>query len=325
MELRHLRYFVAVAEELHFSRAAARLHIAQPPLSQQIRHLERELGVALFSRTRRRVELTAAGRAFLEESRRVLGQAERAARIAQRVGGGEVGQLAIGFVPSADLDLLPRVLGAWHARFPDVELDLQTLLPAAQLEALLGGSIQVGMVRLPAAAPGLVVELIESEPLVAVLPARHRLARRAEVELAELAGDTILTFPRHVAPGYYDVLISACRGAGFTPRVFHPGSMQTNLALVSAGLGVSLLPASIQNLRRAGVVYRPLAAPVPVVELAVVWRRDERSPVVPAFLDVVRAVARRGRAAGLPTPRAKRATSAAVPRRRGGGPQEENS
>ena len=188
MELRHLRYFVAVAEELHFSRAAARLHIAQPPLSQQIRHLERELGVALFNRTRRHVELTAAGRAFLDESRRVLLQAERAARIAQRAGRGEIGQLAVAFVPSADLDLLPRVLRAWSARFPDVELDLQALLPVAQLEALAGGRIQVGLVRLPVTAGSeVIVECIESEPLVAALPLRHRLAKRARVRVADLA------------------------------------------------------------------------------------------------------------------------------------------
>jgi DNA-binding transcriptional LysR family regulator len=245
----------------------------------------------------------------------MLEQVERAARIAQRVGGGEVGQLAIGFVPSADLDLLPRVLGAWSARFPDVELDLQTMLPAAQVDALLGGAIQVGFVRMPVAARGLVVEPIESEPLLAAVPARHRLARRAEVDLADLAGDAILLFPRHVAPGYYDVIISACRAAGFTPRVIHPGSMQTNLALVSAGLGVSLLPASIRNLRRIGVVYRPLTAPVPVVDMAVVWRRDERSPVVPAFLDVVRATVRRdirpATSDGVPTGRPNRARPAA--------------
>jgi DNA-binding transcriptional LysR family regulator len=293
MELRHLRYFVAVAEELHFSRAAARLHIAQPPLSQQIRHLEHELGVTLFFRTRRRVELTDAGRAFLEESRRLLAQAERAARIARRAGGGEVGQLSIAFVPSADLDLLPRVLRVWHARFPDVELELQTLLPAAQLEGIAGGRVHVGLLRLPVAVGrDLVVEPLQSEPLVAALPLRHRLARRSRVRLADLAGETILLFQRHVAPGYYDLLTSACLAAGFTPRVFHPGSLQTNLALISAGLGVSLLPASIRNLRRAGVVYRPLAPPVPEVSLAIAYRRDERSAVVPAFVEVVQAVAR---------------------------------
>jgi DNA-binding transcriptional LysR family regulator len=297
MELRHLRYFVAVAEELHFSRAAARLHIAQPPLSQQIRGLERDLGVALFSRTRRRVDLTPAGRALLEEARRILAQADRAARIARRAGAGAIGQLALAFVPSADLDLLPRVLRLWRGRFPDVELDLQVLLPVAQMEALAAGRIQVGLLRLPVVADrAVVVEPIQSEPLVAVLPRRHRLARRPRVRLADLAGDTIMMFPRHVAPGYYDVMISAFRDAGFTPSVFHPGTMQTNLALVSAGLGASLLPSSIRNLRRAGVVYRPLMPPVPRVELAVAYRRDERSAVLPAFLELVRIVAS-GRAA----------------------------
>ena len=297
MELRHLRYFVAVAEELHFSRAAARLHIAQPPLSQQIRRLEGDLGVALFSRTRRRVELTPAGRALLEEARRVLAQADRAARIARRAGTGAIGQLALAFVPSADLDLLPRVLRLWRGRFPDVELDLQVLLPVAQMEALAAGRIQVGLLRLPVAADrAVVVEPIQNEPLVAVLPRRHRLARRSRVRLADLAGETIMMFPRHVAPGYYDVMISAFRDAGFTPSVFHPGTMQTNLALVSAGLGASLLPSSIRNLRRAGVVYRPLMPPVPRVELAVAYRRDERSAVLPAFLELVRVVAS-GRAA----------------------------
>jgi DNA-binding transcriptional LysR family regulator len=155
----------------------------------------------------------------------------------------------------------------------------------------------VGLLRLPVVADrAVVVEPIQSEPLVAVLPRRHRLARRPRVRLADLAGDTIMMFPRHVAPGYYDVMISAFRDAGFTPSVFHPGTMQTNLALVSAGLGASLLPSSIRNLRRAGVVYRPLMPPVPRVELAVAYRRDERSAVLPAFLELVRIVAS-GRAA----------------------------
>ncbi|HEV7731995.1 MAG TPA: LysR substrate-binding domain-containing protein [Candidatus Binatia bacterium] len=293
MELRHLRYFVAVAEELHFSRAAARLHIAQPPLSQQIRHLEHELEVALFTRTRRRVELTAAGRAFLDEARSVLEQADRAARIARRVGGGQIGHLSIGFVPSADLDLLPRVLRVWQRRYPDVELELQVLFAAAQIDALLAGRIQVGLVRLPLTPQrGLVVERVQSEPLVVALPRRHRLARRRAIRLPDLAGDTLLLFPRHVAPGYYDVLMGAFEGAGLTPRVFHPGTLQTNLALISAGIGITLLPASIRNLRRAGVVYRPLAAAAPTVELAVVYREDERSPTVPAFVDLVRSAAR---------------------------------
>jgi len=297
MELRHLRYFVAVAEELHFGRAAARLRIAQPPLSQQIRQLEHELGATLFTRTNRRVELTPAGRAFLDEAQRVLAQAEQAVRTAQRASRGEIGRLAIGFTPSADLDLLPRVLKAWTARFPYVEIELHTLLPTAQVEALRDERIQIGFLRLPVDASGLVVEPIAREPLLVALPRAHRQARATRVRLADLAGDTMILFPSHVAPEYHDVLLGACRRAGFTPKVLHPGSMQTNLGLVSAGLGVALLPASIRNLRRRGVVYRPLAPPVPEVEMAISYRRDERSAVLAAFLDVLREVVGRRRAA----------------------------
>jgi DNA-binding transcriptional LysR family regulator len=163
------------------------------------------------------------------------------------------------------------------------------------VEALRDGRIQVGFVRLPMDETGLVVEPILREPLIAVLPEGHRLARRARVRLVDLRSDRMILFPRHSAPGYYDVFISACRRAGYAPRILHPGSMQTNLGLVSAGLGVTPMPASIRNLRRAGVVYRPLAPPVPHVEMAVAYRRDERSAVLPAFLRVVHDVAPRAK------------------------------
>ena len=304
MELRHLRYFLAVAEELHFGRAAARVRIAQPPLSQQVRQLEQELGVALFNRTKRRVELTPAGRAFLDHARAILAETERAKRVAQRAGRGEIGRLAIGYASSADLDILPRVLRIWRERFPDVELELHALLTGAQVDALRRGRIQVGFVRLPTEETNLVVESIQRELLVVALPEGHRLARRAQVRLAELADDTMILFPRHTAPEYYDVFIGACRGAGFTPQLLHPGSMQTNLGLVSAGLGVSLMPASIRNLRRAGVVYRPLAPPVPEVEMGMAYRRDEPSAVLPAFLETVRDVVGRQRGAARASSRA---------------------
>jgi len=307
MELRHLRYFLAVAEELHFGRAATRVRIAQPPLSQQIRHLEQELGVALFNRTKRRVELTPAGRALLEHARQILAESERAKRVAQRAGRGEIGRLAIGFVSSADLDILPRVLRVWRERFPDVEVELHALLTAAQVDALRRERIDLGFIRLPTDETSLVVQSIQHEPLVAALPEGHRLARCARVRLADLASDTMLLFPRHTAPGYYDVFISACRRAGFTPRMLHPGSMQTNLALVSAGLGVSLMPASIRNLRRIGVVYRPLAPPVPHVEMAMAYRREDPSPILAAFLETVRGalgLERRRSRSSSPRPRA---------------------
>lgn len=314
MELRHLRYFLAVAEELHFGRAAARVRIAQPPLSQQVRQLEQELGVALFNRTKRRVELTPAGGAFLAHARQILAETERAKRVAQRAGRGEVGRLAIGFASSADLDVLPRVLRVWHERFPDVEVELNALLTGAQVDALHRGRIQVGFVRLPTEETNLVVESIQREPLVAALPDGHRLARRARVRLAELASETMILFPRHTAPGYYDVFIGACRRAGFTPRLLHPGSMQTNLGLVSAGLGVSLMPASIRNLRRAGVVYRPLAPPVPQVEMGMAYRCDESSAVLPAFLETVRDVVgrERGRSTSASAARSVGASSPAT-------------
>jgi DNA-binding transcriptional LysR family regulator len=305
MELRHLRYFIAVAEELHFGRAALRLGIAQPPLSQQIQRLEQELGVSLFTRSTRRVELTPAGRVFLVEVGRVFAQSERAIRAAQRASRGEVGHLAIGFVPSADLDILPRVLGLWRPRFPHVEVEVHTLLPGQQIEALHQGHIDVGFLRLPVDDDGLVIESIHREPLVAALPERHPLARRARVRIADLKADSMILFPRRIAPGYHDLLVGVCRRAGFTPRVAHETeSIQTNIGLVAAGLGVSLLPAAIRNLQRAGVAYRPLAPPVPHVEMAVAYARDDRSPTLRGFLHVVReSGVGGGRRAAAPLPR----------------------
>jgi DNA-binding transcriptional LysR family regulator len=292
MELRHLRYFVAVADELHFSRAAERLHIAQPALSQQIRQLEDELGVALFSRTKRHVELTPAGHTFLTGAQQVLAHAERAVDTAQRAGRGEIGRLVIGFVPSADLDILPRTLRVWRARFPHVDVELHTLLPSQQVKALRDGRIQVGLVRLPVEDSGLVVESIQREPLVAVLPEGHPSARRTRVRLAELQSDPMILFPRRIAPDYHDLFLEVCRRAGFVPSIAHETeSIQTNLGLVAAGLGVTLMPASIRSLRRAGVVYRPLVPPVPHVEMAVAYERNHRSAILPTFLGVLRQVA----------------------------------
>jgi len=296
MELRHLRYFVALAEELHFGRAAARLDMAQPPLSQQIRALESELGVALFTRTTRRVEITSAGRSFLAEARRVLAQAERAVRTAKRAARGEIGHLTIGFVPSADLDILPRVLSVLRTRFPRVEVELHALLPGQQVEALRRRRIQLGFVRLPVDAGGLIVESVQREPLVAALPEHHPLARRPRVRVSDLRKDPLILFPRRIAPDYHDLLVGVCRQAGFTPLVSHETeSMQTNIGLIAAGLGVSLLPHSIRNLRRRGVVYRPLAPPVPYVEMALAYARDDGSTLLRSVLQITRESARRTR------------------------------
>jgi DNA-binding transcriptional LysR family regulator len=295
MELRHLRYFAAVAEELHFGRAARRLHIAAPPLSQQIRNLEAELGVQLLARTKRRVRLTDVGRLFLEEARSTLAQADRAVRIVRRAGNGEIGQLAIGFVPAADLRVLPTVLPRFAKRFPDVQLILHLMNGALQVEALRGNRLHVGLLRLPVDDESLVVESILREPFVIALPERHRLTSYRRVPIRALTREPYIFFPRPLAPPLYDLIVSVCRQAGVILNVTHESdNMQTILSLIAAGLGVSLQPASIQHIQRKGVVYRPLRSPLLHAELGVAYKRDSDSAVLRAFLEVLREAASEG-------------------------------
>jgi len=285
VELRQLRYFVAVAEELHFGRAAERVGIAQPPLSQQIQRLEAELGVQLFTRNRRRVALTEPGRAFLDEARATIRQAERAMETVQRAARGEVGQLGIGFVGSATFGVMPPILRRFRQRYPDVELTLYELSTAQQVEALGERRIEIGFVRPPVVATDLAIEIIASEPVVAVLPADHRLADADTLRLSELAGEPFVFFPSSFGPGLHARIVGACQQVGFTPRVVQEAiALPTIVSLVSVGIGVSLLPASIRNLGWDSVRYLPLAGDPPHVELAIAWRDDEASPVVQAFV-----------------------------------------
>jgi DNA-binding transcriptional LysR family regulator len=291
VELRQLRYFVAVAEELHFGRAAARVGIAQPPLSQQIQRLERELGVLLFTRTNRRVALTPAGRIFLDEARNTLAQAERAVDLVQRAGRGEAGKLAVGFVGSACYGLLPRVLRAFRAGYPGVELALHELSSARQAVALREGRIDVGFVRPTLNEPALRFETILREPLMAVLPEAHPLARLERVPLESLAGEGFVIFPRQLGPGLFARIVAACGRAGFAPEIVQEAVEQTTIvSLVAVGMGVSLLPASIEYLRWPGVACRPLTEGTPDIEMALAWRGGDTSPVLGCFLEVVRGV-----------------------------------
>jgi DNA-binding transcriptional LysR family regulator len=286
MELRHLRYFVAVAEELHFRRAADRLHMSQPPLSQQIRALEDELGVQLLERTQRRVTLTAAGAAFYERAREILEAVEDASRLVKRVNRGEVGRLAVGFVGSAMYSLVPEVLGAFSARYGDVDLHLRELTTAAQLRQLESGQIDVGFIRPASERPGLAFETVEREPVVVALPESHPLARADVLDVEQLAGERLVLLGREGAPGVRDSLSGATdlvRG-----DVQEVREMQTVIALVRAGVGISLVPGSVRALTREGVVYRELAADGPTVELAMAWRAEDRSPVLAAFKEVTR-------------------------------------
>ncbi|MCF3990770.1 LysR substrate-binding domain-containing protein, partial [Pseudomonas aeruginosa] len=265
MELRHLRYFIAVAEELHFGRAAERLGISQPPLSQQIQALEEEIGARLFERTNRRVELTDAGRLFLDESRQVLAQVDKAVLLARRAHLGELGELKIGFTSSAPFtSTIPSSIHAFRKAYPDVHLDLQEMSSRQVLKALLEESLQVGVIR-PLALPDAVhwVELFR-EPLVAVLRADHPLAAGSEdgLAIAALAEEPFVFFPRSYGTGLYDQVIALTRQAGFSPRIAQEASeAMTIIGLVSAGLGVSILPASFRRTRVDGVVYRTLSDP----------------------------------------------------------------
>ncbi len=291
MELRHLEYFVAVAEELHFGRAAQRLHIAQPPLSQQIRRLEEELGVQLFYRTKRRVQLTEAGQAFLQEARLTLAQAEQAVRVARRAGRGELGQLTIGFVGSAGYGTLPHILKVFRERFPDVHLVLREFPSAQQVQALRNARIQLGFLRSPARDRGLVFEEIQREPLLVALPEKHPLAGQARIPLQALGGESFIIFPHQLGPAFYDQIITLCQQAGFSPNVAQEAiEMQTIVSLVAAEIGVALVPASMRHWQRVGVVYRPLEGESAMTAITMAWRKDDTSPVLHAFLSVVREV-----------------------------------
>jgi DNA-binding transcriptional LysR family regulator len=288
MELRHLRYFVMVAEELHFGRAAEKLHISQPPLSMQIRSLEDELGVTLLHRTQRHVSLTQAGHAFLREARQILARLERAVLMTRRAGRGEIGELAVGFISVADYNVLPLVLREFRQRFPLVNLTLRESTSDAQIRDLLGGRIDVGFVLPPIDEPALQSVCIVREALVAALPDRHPLARRpGKLALANLKDAPFILFPRPMAPGLYDDVVSFCRAAGFSPRVEQEAiQMQTIVSLVSAELGVALIPASLTNLRRTGVTYKALREASPLAEIHLAWRRSDELPALRVFVDL---------------------------------------
>jgi DNA-binding transcriptional LysR family regulator len=285
IDLRRLRYFVAVAEELHFGRAARRLNLSQPPLSVQIRELEREIGAPLFSRTQRRVELTDPGRVLLDEAQRLIAQADAAIERTRRSARGEVGHLSIGFVSTADYSLLPPLVRRFRARNPDVTLNLRELTGDRQLALLASGEVDLGLAIAPPPAAGLNRRPVLREPLIAALPATHRLAARRTLAVRELADEAFILFPRPLAPGLYDLVITHCQRAGFAPRLAQEAiQMQTILGLVAASLGVALVPACMARLRRPDVAYLRLAGATRQVETAAIWRADDQSAALAALL-----------------------------------------
>jgi DNA-binding transcriptional LysR family regulator len=285
MEMRHLRYFVAVAESLHFGQAAATLQIAQPSLSHQIRQLEDELQTSLLRRTKRRVELTEAGRTFLDEARDILARANRAAVIARRVGSTDSKRLRIGVGYCMDQSDVASTVGRYNARHQDVQVELKTMSVASQVIALREGQLDVGFVRPPVTDPSVRSEALVREPLVVALPAGHRLAARSRVSLAALAKEPFVLPPRDAVPVFHDTILRVCRDAGFVPHSPHEADhLQMIVAMVAAGAGIALVPSTARKFKQHRVAYRPLQPPVIDLEIAMAWRQDDSSATLAAFL-----------------------------------------
>ncbi|MEU6019637.1 LysR substrate-binding domain-containing protein [Streptomyces sp. NPDC047515] len=288
MELRHLSAFVAVAEELHFGRAAKRLQMAQPPLSQQIRQLEKELGVQLFERNTRSVRLTSAGESFLQPVRTVLDDLDTAVRAAKAAGRGEYGRVTIGFAGASSHETLPLLTRAVRAAHPALELVMrgQTYANVA-LDRVADGSLDLGFVRLPVTQPAVAYRVIDEEELVCALPSDHRLARLESVPIAVLAEEPFVSFPANTGSTVRDAMVGACDSAGFNPRVVQEApDSYTILALVAAGVGVTVTVTSVQHIQQNGLVYRPLSGPPIRLQAALAWRSDNPSAALRAVLAV---------------------------------------
>lgn len=283
-DLRQLRYFVAVAETLHFGRAAERLHITQPPLSRQIAELEAALGTPLLRRSSRSVSLTPAGRSFYQHAGELLAGLELAVRTARAVGRGEAGELRLSFTMCAAWNLLPRLLRHYRQQYPAVEVRLEEIVPRDLEQALCSGSVDLGISFPAGAASPLRYRRLLDEELCAVLPAGHPLAGRAQIAVAELADEDFISFPASTAPALHAAVAGHCRAHGFVPRVrLETHLQQTIVNLVAEGLGVALVPDPLRRMQLPGAVFRPLAA-APRVEQGLFWSAHNDNPCIAGFL-----------------------------------------
>lgn len=290
MELRHLRYFLAVCEELHFGRAARRLHISQPPLSQQIRQLEEDLHAQLFYRTRRKVELTDAGRVFAGEARLILQQVERAAGLAVEANRSKLSRLVVTCSP-ANVDVVLKILKDFAGRYPKIHIVVKSLVTPQQVESLRNGRVDVGFLTLPVDGEGLTIETLWRERLVVALPETHPLAARKRIPLRALAGETLIIFPLYMSPGRFQLIARMCQSAGFSLHVVHEvDNIHAMLELISLGFGLSLMRASVAEIRKKGVVFRELQHS-PIVETGVAYKRENRSEALGLFLDLSKELA----------------------------------
>jgi DNA-binding transcriptional LysR family regulator len=290
MELRHLRYFATAAEELNFSRAAARLHISPPPLSRQIRSLEQEIGAELFDRSKRKLQLTPAGKSFLEQAKQILAQSDRAVRLAKAVSQGKTGHLTVAFLSPLGGVFLPVALRTFRQKFPSVEVTITEMVPGKQVKALLESRIDAGFLARCEARfeTELALEAVGQVGLVAALPPEHALTTLRKVPLQKLAGEKLVIFKRSSAPATHDWIRDLCRANGFEPKIVRQcDQSHALLDSVAGGLGVSILPEFFQRYQ-GEVVFRPLAPNTPKIELCMVWRRRDNSEALHALRAILR-------------------------------------
>lgn len=292
MEFRHLRYFVAVAEELHFGRAAERLQMTQPALSKQIAALEKELDIQLFSRTKRSVQLTVSGHVFLDQAKQLLAQAEAAVQLTRRADRGEVGQLTVGFTATATYTVLPRLVQSFRDRYPDVQISMVELSTEAQVAALNQRQIDLAFLHPPIDKRGLALHPILEEPFMVVLPKHHPLLNQKRLSLPLLANERFILHSRQEGPVLYDGFIRLCQQAGFRPTIAQEvGSHQTRICLVAAGMGITFVPESVQLLVQGEVACRELTDSAIKLQFAAAWRQDCTVPTLRKFLRILQTLA----------------------------------
>jgi DNA-binding transcriptional LysR family regulator len=295
MELRHLRYFIAVAEERSFLRAAERLHISQPPLSTQIKDLEEELGVQLLQRSSKGIQTTPAGEVFYGEARAVLARVEHARVAARRAARGEEGRLSIGFISVVDYSFLPAALKRFRDQYPGVEVQLHELTTDAQVQELAAERLDIGIGIAPVDHELIVFRRVVSERLVLAVPAGMLPAGAKSASLRKLADQPFVMIPRPMAPGYYDAFASLCRSCGFQPHIAQRAKqMQTVISLVSHGFGVAVVPESLVNLQRAGVEYVRVRERGPGIDIGLLYRRNDANPAIELFAAIVHETVSRG-------------------------------
>jgi len=285
MELRHLRYFCVLAEELHFGRAAQRLNIAQPPLSQQIQALERELAVRLFDRQTRKVALTEAGKKFYDDVQTIMTSLNQAVSDARLVQAGQLGTLEIGFVTAAANSFLPDLLRAYRKSQPRVRINLRELPQDAQLKQLRSGEIDLACVYAPLQDITLASAPVAMDDLYAVLPSDHKLAKKTRIAISDLKDEPIVLFPRELGVSFYDQIISMFTSHGFSPNIVQDiTSFNAQLSLVASGIGLSIYPGSIQTLQRPGIIYRPIVGGKNKVQMLLAWRKADNNASIESFV-----------------------------------------